>query len=171
MGQFAPSRRAHLRPAPGNRAADPAIGATWPGRRRPEPRQWRAALAPGDGVDPSGGDGPLNCLAGGPLASQFHSWRGASGKRYVCSVFPVLDGAELGGMPEFDGAVALAVSRDACGRRQKIAVLDLSWRDGRFTGDLACAGNALRSGACEWHVHLLAADSAARRAAINDIAS
>ena len=116
-------------------------------------------------------EGPLGCLVGAAFASHFHSWRGTSGKRYVCSVFPVLEGKELGGLPEFDGAIALAVACDVRGRRRKIAVLDFSWGDGRFTGDLNGAGDALRAGAREWHVHLLAGDSEARRIAINDIAS
>lgn len=116
-------------------------------------------------------EAPLGCLAGAPLATRFHSWRGASGRRYICSVFPVRDDAELGGLPEFDGAVALAVSRDDRGRRRKVAVLDLFWRDGQFGGDVRAAGEALDAGACEWHVHLLAEDGEARRAAIVDIAS
>jgi hypothetical protein len=140
-------------------------------RRLRERSEARATPPQSGGRHAPGCDAPLDCLAGGPLASRFHSWRGASGKRFVCSVFAVRDGAELGGLPEFESAIALAVARDARGQRQKIAVLDLSWRDGRFTGDLERAGDALRSGACEWHVHLLAAESAARCAAIADIAS
>ncbi|MGA2636221.1 hypothetical protein [Methylocella sp.] len=116
-------------------------------------------------------EAPLGCLAGAALAPRFHSWRGASGRRYICSVFPVREDAELGGLPEFDDAIALAVSRDGRGRRRRVAVLDLSWRDGRFAGDIQAAGEALGAGACEWHIHLLAEDGEARRAAIADIAS
>jgi hypothetical protein len=116
-------------------------------------------------------EAPLGCLAGASLASRFHSWRGASGRRYICSVFPVRDDAELGGLPDFESAIALAVSRDGRGRRRRLAVLDLCWRDGRFAGDWQAAGDALGAGASEWHIHLLAEDGDARSAAIADIAS
>jgi hypothetical protein len=138
-------------------ATAPAPAAQLP--RRPTPEAARSREA------------PLGCLAGAPLAARFHSWRGASGRRYICSVFPVRDDAELGGLPDFEGAIALAVSRDSRGRRRRLAVLDLCWRDGRFAGDRQAAGEALSAGACEWHIHLLAEDGDARSAAIADIAS
>jgi len=117
-------------------------------------------------------DAPLGCLAGAALGARFHSWRGASGRRYVCPVFPVRADAELGGLPEFDEAIALAVSRDDKGRRRRIAFIDCCWRDGRFAGDACAVGEALSAGASEWHIHLLAnGGGGARQAAIADIAS
>lgn len=115
-------------------------------------------------------DAPLDCLAGATaLASRFHSWRGLSGKRYICSVFRVHHAEHLGGLPEFESAIALAVSRDPRGWRQQIGVFDASWRDGRFAGDANDVADALRRGAREWHIHLLAEDSDERRAIIDDI--
>ncbi|MGH6796999.1 MAG: hypothetical protein ACREDI_01265, partial [Roseiarcus sp.] len=112
---------------------------------------------------------PLRCLSGGALSRHFHKWRGASGQHYVCSVFPVQAGAEFGGLPDFDGAVAIAVARDAKGQRRPLAVFDPCWREARFCGDLESVGSALRSGASEWHVHLLADGEQARKAVIRDI--
>jgi hypothetical protein len=40
-------------------------------------------------IRPLAGDaGPLSAPQNSALASRFHFWRGASGRRYVCSVFP-----------------------------------------------------------------------------------
>lgn len=136
-----------------NHAAEDAVSAQVIGRQRPRR------------------EAPLDCLSGAALTDHFHSWRGASGKRYICSVYPVRIGEKLGGLPEFDSAIGVAVGRDSQGRRQKHAVFASSWSDGRFDGDLKSVGNALRLGAAEWHIHLLATDIAARRVAIKDIAS
>jgi hypothetical protein len=114
-------------------------------------------------------EAPLRCLSDGALSKHFHKWRGASGRGYVCSVFPVRAGAEFGGLPDFDGGVAIAVARDAKGQRRPLAVFDLCWREARFCGDLESVGSALRSGASEWHVHLLADSEQARKAVISDI--
>jgi hypothetical protein len=166
---IAPLRRARFRPFRGARPVDRAFGGGLLDGVHIDHAADRAQAGQTSARRPQSRDAPLYCLAGAALDSHFHSWRGASGRRYICSVFPVCDGAELGGLPEFDGAIALAVSRDGGGLRQRIAVLDLCWRDGRFAGDWQAAGDALSAGACEWHIHLLAGDGDARRAAIADI--
>lgn len=143
----------------GRRAPHPEPGIA-DAERLNTPRRRSAAAA----------DAPLDCLAGGPLASRFHAWRGLSGRRYVCSVFPALSNVWLGGLPEFDDAVALAVKLDAWGERRQIAVFELYWRHGRFRGDLDCVSAALGAGVCEWHLHLLAESPEARQAAIADLA-
>ncbi|MEJ0095295.1 MAG: hypothetical protein WDN46_18390 [Methylocella sp.] len=114
-------------------------------------------------------DAPLDCLMGRALAAHFHAWRGASGKRYVCSVFPVTSNDWLGGLPQFDAAVALAVGVDGEGQRTRVNTVELSWSEGQFTGDLTCVRAALRAGACEWHIHLLAENPRARQAMIDDL--
>jgi hypothetical protein len=114
-------------------------------------------------------DQPLDCLAGGALAARFHAWRGLSGRRYVCSVFPARRGASLGGLPEFDDAVVIAVDAKRSSERRRIAVFELRWRRGRFCGDLDRVKAALEAGVREWHVHLLAESAQARRAAIADL--
>ncbi len=171
---IAPLRRGGFRPPRGVRSSDRAFGGALLDRimaHRAADRPAAEARAPGGAHAPQRRDAPLDCLAGAALGSRFHSWRGASGRRYICSLFPVRAGAELGGLPEFDEAIALAVSRDGEGRRRRIAVLDLSWRDGRFAGDLRAAGDAVSAGASEWHIHLLAGDACARQAAIADLSA
>ncbi len=127
--------------------------------------------APIDARRPITANAPLRCLSDGALSARFHKWRGASGRGYICSVFPVRAGEGLGGLPDFDGAVAIAVARDAQGQRQRLAVLDMRWREEQFCGDLDSVGAALRSGASEWHIHLLADSEQARKAVITDITS
>lgn len=114
-------------------------------------------------------NGPLDCLAGAALASRFHAWRGGSGRRYVCSVFPVQSDAELRGLPEFDAAVALAVALDGDGQRSRVAVFQVYWSDGQFEGDAKFVNEALAAGTCEWHIHLLAETEPARQAMIDDL--
>ena len=168
---IAPLRRAGFRPGRGTRSSDRAFGGALLDRimaRRASERAPAAAKAPGGARAPQRRDAPLDCLAGAALGAHFHSWRGASGRRYTCSVFPVRAGAEMGGLPEFDEAIAIAVSRDGEGRRRRIAVLDLCWRDGQFAGDVHAVGEALGAGASEWHIHLLTGDAGARQTAIAD---
>ena len=91
---------------------------------------------------------------------RFTAWRGRSGRRYVASVFAIQDGHALG----FTDAVLLAVSPD----RKIVAARDsvpfgidaalTRWRDA-----------VAMAGASEIHVHLLAEDSAGRRAALCDL--
>jgi hypothetical protein len=91
---------------------------------------------------------------------RFTAWRGRSGRRYVASVFAIQDGHALG----FSDAVLLAVSPD----RKIVAARDsgpfgidaalMRWRDA-----------VAMAGASEIHVHLLAEDSAGRRAALCDL--
>jgi hypothetical protein len=168
---IAPLRRGGFRPSRGVRSSDRTFGGALLDRIVAHRAADHPLVASRAVQTSHSRDAPLDCLAGAALGARFHSWRGASGRRYICSVFPVCAGAELGGLPEFDEAVALAVSRDGEGRRRRIAVLDLCWRDGRFAGDLRAAGDAVSAGASEWHIHLLAGDACARRAAIADLSS
>ncbi|VTZ48568.1 hypothetical protein MPC4_100011 [Methylocella tundrae] len=157
MGIVVPQRSIRFRSIREKRAVDRQA----PGS--PAPRELRRRLL--------GPNAPLRCLAGDSLAAHFHKWRGASGQCYIFSVFPVLANEVLGGLPEFDGAVAVAVARDAGGKRRRVAVLDLRWLEGQFCGDAEAVGAALRSGVSEWHVHLLAKDEKSRHAVIVDMTS
>ncbi len=112
---------------------------------------------------------PLESLADVALAARFRQWRGASGRRYICSIFPVRAGEPLGGLPEFDGAVVIAAACGAAGLR-RVAVFTSCWRDEAFCGDPDAVAAALRCGACEWHLHLLADNGPAQRAALADLA-
>ncbi|CAD5250683.1 conserved hypothetical protein [Bosea sp. 62] len=89
---------------------------------------------------------------------RFTAWRGRSGRRYVASVFAIQDGHALG----FTDAVLLAVSPD----RKIVAARD----SGPFGIDAALTRwRDAMAGASEIHVHLLAEDSAGRRAALCDL--
>ncbi|CAN7550120.1 hypothetical protein LJR090_004641 [Bosea sp. LjRoot90] len=91
---------------------------------------------------------------------RFTAWRGRSGRRYVASVFAVQDGHALG----FSDVVLLAVSPD----RKIVAARD----SGPFGIDAALTrwrDAVAMAGASEIHVHLLAEDSASRRAALCDL--
>jgi hypothetical protein len=91
---------------------------------------------------------------------RFTAWRGRSSRRYVASVFAIQDGHALG----FTDAVLLAVSPD----RKIVAARD----SGPFGIDAALTrwrDAVAMAGASEIHVHLLAEDSAGRRAALCDL--
>jgi len=110
---------------------------------------------------------PLASLAGGSLASRFHAWRGASGRRYICSIFPAdLDAADAG-LPDFADAIAMAVACDG-GQRRCLALILSEWASGPAARH-AFVAESLEKGAIEWHIHLLAADAGAREAAVRDI--
>lgn len=120
---------------------------------------------------PAKANAPLDCLAGGALASRFHAWHGGSGRRYVCSVYPVQSHILSTGLPDFDGAVAIGVMIDEHGRRARASVFELCRDNARLAGRCKGFDAALEAGVEEWHVHLLAASPAARRAMILDLES
>ncbi len=86
----------------------------------------------------------------------FHFWCGASGRRYVHTVYDLLD------CPEIPAANFLLVHRDAAGRRAVLAI-------GHLTNQAASLNlaeirhRAARLGANEVHVHLLAPSAQERR--------
>ena len=117
---------------------------------------------------PAAANAPLASLAGGALASRFHAWRGRSGRRYICSVFAVLDMATETEFPNYSDAVIIAAAAEENGRRRMIAI-GQSGSNGAWFGHSAFARMAISAGATEWHVHLLAASRAARHAVRCDL--
>ncbi len=105
---------------------------------------------------------PLASLSRTGLEKLFHSWLGASGRRYICSVYAV------GAQPVFDRsrAVVAAVRRDGA-HSQITFVFAPNPEDDDFAFWMA---RARACGACEWHVHLLAATPEARAAILSDLA-
>jgi hypothetical protein len=108
---------------------------------------------------------PLAALDRTGLESLFHAWVGASGRRYICSVYGV------GAPPAFDcrRAVVAAVRRSAAGAElvfifQPDALAECDDLRGWTRKAQACGAN-------EWHVHLLAGTPAARADAQRDLAS
>jgi hypothetical protein len=136
-------------------------------------RRWRVRNARGIGAvwreatSASPNNHPLASLAGGDLEGRFHAWHGRSGRRYICSVFPVDLQAADAGLPEFAEAIVIAVGEYG-GARRVVAFLQCA--DGASAGARqAFVAAALKAGARQWHVHLLLAAPRKRRAAIADI--
>jgi hypothetical protein len=104
---------------------------------------------------------PLRALAGEALAARFRSWRGASGRRYIFSVF------DRQSCPPYEHVVAMIVARDPDGERRIVFIDDT----GCFP-DLALA-KAVKGIAAEreveLHVHLLATSCTERAAMIADL--
>lgn len=90
------------------------------------------------------------------LDGRFHFWSGASGRRYVHSVYDLLD------CPEVPAANFLLVRRDASGHRSVLAIGHATHKAGSL--NLAeIRFRAARLGANEVHVHLLAPSAQERR--------
>jgi hypothetical protein len=105
---------------------------------------------------------PLAALNGQSLSPRFCSWRGASGRRYIVSVY------DARACPAYCDAVLIAAAVDAGGRRRALAFADT----GVFPEPvLARAVQSLSDIAegVEFHLHLLAATPAERRAALDDL--
>ncbi len=122
----------------------------------PEPAPSTAAfLAEADGE-------PLAALSGESLSPRFCAWRGASGRRYIASVY------EAQACPAYCDAVLIAAAVDAAGRRRALAFADT----GVFPEPvLARAATSLSpiGERVEFHLHLLARTAAERRAALDDL--
>ncbi len=90
------------------------------------------------------------------LNDRFHFWSGASGRRYVHSVYDLLD------CPEVPAANFLLVYRDEKGRRSVLAIGHLKHSAGSLNlAEIRHRG--ARLGANEVHVHLLAPSAHERR--------
>lgn len=104
----------------------------------------------------------LSALAGSGLAGRYAQWLGASGQRYLFSVY------EPSSCPAYSDAILVLAKVDGHGRRAILAIED--------TGDFAdpAVSRALRAAArcdgdVEVHLHLLASTRQARREAIADL--
>ena len=115
------------------------------------------------------GDAPLAALRGSDLSRRFRHWRGASGRRYLFSVFPVDSPGLLERCPRFDLAVVLAVQHGPEDRRD-ILHLDQTGTVPEMFFAGSQLGAAVAMGANEIHVHLLAENAEARMAILDDLA-
>ena len=111
-------------------------------------------------------EAPLASLRDEPIASCFHAWMGASGRRYVASVYRLDPSSPKAGLPDFDGFVLIPVAKRGVVRLPSTIVAIERESEKRS----AIAG-ALAHGVSEWHVHLLAAGSAERAAVVADLAA
>ena len=118
-----------------------------------------------DGVlDPAVAGSALAGLRGHGLRDGFHAWHGASGRRYVASVFPFDPSARDAGLPAFEAFVLIPVVR-AGARRHSRAVDVVEWGSARHRAVAA----AIEGGVDEWHVHLLGASRTDREAIAADM--
>jgi len=127
------------------------------------PLGW-AAKPPGPSWHFREGDdsAPLSALAGDALGARFRSWRGASGRRYVFSIYSPHC------CPAYSHAVIILAAVDAAGDRTAAFIADT----GCFPEIVLAraAANWTRGGAeIECHLHLLANSPAERRALIADL--
>jgi hypothetical protein len=107
---------------------------------------------------------PLACLDRTGMENWFQSWRGASGRRYICSVYAV------GEPPSFDcdRAIVAAVRKGAPGA--SIVFVFQPGPEAESDGLHQWTERARQYGADEWHVHLLAGSKAERDFALRDLA-
>jgi hypothetical protein len=96
---------------------------------------------------------PLEALRASHLLERFYCWRGASGERYICSVFAIEEEGVIAG---FSQAVAIGVAREAMNCRPLCV---LSVRDFRSAEGREIRGEAQKLGVTEWHVHFGAAEA------------
>jgi hypothetical protein len=102
---------------------------------------------------------PLLALAEGTLSARFRSWRGASGRRYVFSVY------DRHSCPAYSDAVLVVASALTDGDRKIAFVADT----GCFPDIVIANAAAKFEDALEFHIHLLANAPDERRALIADI--
>jgi hypothetical protein len=108
---------------------------------------------------------PLAALAGGALARRFRFWQGASGRRYICSIFPLPTSSAAEPLPHYSGAVAVAVGGPA-GQRRIAFVAPIEDAPERCWATLQGLG-----GIAELHVHLLAGTPAQRHEICADLSA
>jgi len=107
---------------------------------------------------------PLASLAGSVLGPRFHAWYGRSGRRTICSVYPVRQDEPGRGLPDFTWAIVIAAGQRN-GRLHSLAVFAF----GESEDKSSRINEAVSAGALEWHVHLLAQDPKARAAVLQDL--
>jgi hypothetical protein len=127
-----------------------------------QPIGWTPRPARSSAPFHAGASAPHRALAGEALAARFRSWRGASGRRYIFSIF------DRQSCPAYEHVVAMIVTRDPDGERRIMFIGDT----GCFP-ELALARAAKEipvAGEIEFHLHMLATSRAERNAMIADLA-
>lgn len=89
----------------------------------------------------------LASLPASDLGERFYAWRGASGARFVCSVF---QGGEEAVVAGFSNALIVGVAREGAARRP---VCVLSSREFEGVAGRAPWEASRALGVNEWHVH------------------
>ena len=108
--------------------------------------------------------GALASLRAHALRDGFQAWYGASGRRYVASVFPFDPSARDAGLPAFEAFVLIAAISDGA-RRVARSVDVIEWGSARHRAVAA----AIADGVEEWHVHLLGGSRSERETIAADL--
>lgn len=90
--------------------------------------------------------GALASLLASDLRERFYSWRGISGRSYICSVFSL---AETSTVLEFTSAAVIGVASDGAARRP---ICVMSSREFRLLEDASWRDDFSGRGVNEWHV-------------------
>ena len=98
----------------------------------------------------------LASLLASDLRERFYSWRGVSGRRYICSIFSAADAAVVS---EFTAAAVIGVSKIGEARRP---VCVMSSREYHVLGNIGSREGLETHSVTEWHVHFCADDEAVR---------
>jgi hypothetical protein len=107
---------------------------------------------------------PLACLDRTGMENWLQSWRGGSGRRYICSVYAI------GEPPSFDCARAIVAAVRKGARGSAIVFVFEPGAEAESDGFGAWTEKARQYGASEWHVHLLAGSKEEREFALRDLA-
>jgi len=105
--------------------------------------------------DRAPGEEPATISATGEVGQNYHYWRGATGQRYLHTVFPLLD------CPEMPKANYIIVARGKKGARQALEI----GQTFDHAGSLNLAHlrqRAAQLGGCEIHIHVLAESPSSR---------
>jgi len=132
----------------------------------PSSEAWTESAPPTAAFLAEGDAEPLAALVGDTLSPRFCAWRGASGRRYIVSVY------EPDACPAYCDAVLIAVAVSPDGRRQALTLTDTGVFPEPVLARLARSFAQSRGGSCgrvEFHLHLLAASPAERREALDDL--
>lgn len=116
-----------------------------PMREDRESKFAKARREPPPGASPNGQ--ALASLSTSDLRERFYSWRGLSGRRYICSVFSACEAAVIS---EFTAAAVIGVAKVGAARRP---VCVMSSREFHVWGDIGSRKGAESHGVSEWHVH------------------
>jgi hypothetical protein len=99
-----------------------------------------------------GGEEPSPAEAADDLAERFHFWTGATGRRYVHTVYSLLE------CPALPAGNYILVKRDATGSRAVLAIGSVS-NDAASLNLAEIRRRGAELGANEVHIHLLAGTS------------
>jgi len=115
-------------------------------------------------ADRAPGEEPATISTTGEIGQSYHYWRGATGRRYLHTVFPLLD------CPEIPKANYIIVARGSTDARQALEI----GQTFDHAGSLNLAHlrqRAAQLGGCEIHIHVLAETPSGRNSVEADLRS